>query len=120
MKESNIREKSFAFAVRVVKLYQYLAEKRVFVLSEQMLRSGTAVGAMIREAEHAESKPDFIHKMAIAQKEINETIYWLELLAATELLTKQEFESIYNDAVELIKTITTIIKSTKQNLTTNN
>lgn len=119
MKESNIRNKSFAFAVRVVKLYQYLAEKKEFVLSKQLLRSGTAVGAMVREAEHAESKPDFVHKMAIAQKEINETIYLLELLAATEYLSKQEFESINNDAVELIKIFTTIIKNAKQNLTTN-
>lgn len=120
MKESNIRNKRFAFAVRVVKLYQYLAEKKEFVLSKQLLRSGTSVGAMVREAEHAESKADFVHKMAIAQKEINETIYWLELLAATKYLSKQEFESINNDAVELLKILTTIIKNAKQNLTTNN
>lgn len=71
---------------------------------------------MVCEAEHAESKLDFIHKMAIAQKEINETIYWLELLAATDYLPKQDFESVNNDAVELIKIITAIIKNTKQNL----
>lgn len=120
MKESNIRNKSFGFAVRVVKLYQYLiAEKKEFVLSKQLLRSGTSVGAMVREAEHSESKADFIHKMAIAQKEINESIYWLELMYETEFLNKSEFESLNNDAVELIKILTTIIKSTKQNLTTN-
>ena len=119
MKESNIRNKSFAFAVRMVKLFQYLSsEKKEFVLSKQLLRSGTSVGAMVREAEHAESKADFVHKLAIAQKEINETIYWLELLAATDFLAKQEFESVNNDAVEIIKIITTIIKNTKQNLTT--
>lgn len=118
MKESNIRNKSFAFAVRMVKLFQYLSsEKKEFVLSKQLLRSGTSVGAMVREAEHAESKADFVHKLAIAQKEINETIYWLELLAATDFLAKQEFESVNNDAVEIIKIITTIIKNTKQNLT---
>ncbi len=121
MKESNIRNKSFAFAVRMVKLFQYLStEKKEFVLSKQLLRSGTSVGSMVREAEHAESKADFVHKLAIAQKEINETIYWLELLAATDLLERQEFESVNKDAVEIIKIITTIIKKTKQNLTTNN
>jgi len=71
---------------------------------------------MVREAEHSESKNDFIHKLAIAQKEINETIYWLELLQATEYLKKWEFESINKDAVELIKILTTIIKNTKTNL----
>ncbi|MBS1783396.1 MAG: four helix bundle protein, partial [Bacteroidetes bacterium] len=95
MKESNIRNKSFAFAIRVVKLYQYLiGEKKEFVLSKQLLRSGTSVGAMVRESEHSESKADFIHKLAIAQKEINETIYWLELLNATNYLTQEQFESI--------------------------
>jgi four helix bundle protein len=120
MKESNIRNKSFAFAIRIVKLYQYLCEqKKEFVLSKQLLRSGTSVGAMVRESEHAETKKDFVHKMAIAQKEINETIYWLELLAATDYLATKEFESINADAVELIKILTTIIKNAKQNLTPN-
>ena len=119
MKESNIRNKSFLFAVRMIKLFQYLStEKKEYVLSKQLLRSGTAVGAMVREAEHAESKADFVHKMAIAQKEINETIYWLELLAETDYLVKQEFESLNNDAVELIKILSTIITKTKQNLIT--
>jgi four helix bundle protein len=84
-------------------------------LSKQLLRSETSVGAMVRESEHAETKPDFVHKMAIAQKEINETIYWLELLAGTDYLTKEQFESIHFDATELIKLITSIIKSTKAN-----
>jgi four helix bundle protein len=121
MKESNIRNKSFLFAIRIVKLYQYLvADKKEFVISKQLLRSGTSVGAMVREAEHSESKADFIHKLSIAQKEINESIYWLELLQATDFLKKEEFESINTDAVELIKILTTIIKKTKSNLTTNN
>ncbi len=116
MKENIVKIKSFAFAVRIVKLYQYLVEtKKEFVLSKQLLRSGTSVGAMIREAEHAESTPDFKHKMAIAQKEINESIYWLELLAETSYLTKKQFENLSNDAVELIKLITSIIKSVKSN-----
>lgn len=117
MEKNIVKNKSFAFAVRVVKLYRYMiAYKKEFVLSKQLLRSGTAVGAMIREAEHSESKPDFIHKMAIAQKEINESIYWLELLKETDYLTEGQFDSIYNDAVELIKLITSIIKTTKANI----
>lgn len=78
--ENIIKNKSYAFAVKLVKIYQFLIQdKREFILSKQLLRCGTSVGAMVREAEHAESKTDFIHKMAIAQKEINETIYWLEI-----------------------------------------
>lgn len=117
MKENIVKVKSFGFAVRIVKLYQYLCEqKKEFVLSKQLLRSGTSVGAMVREAEHAETKNDFKHKMAIAQKEINETIYWLELLKATEFITKDYFDSIHADAVEIIKLITSIIKTTKANI----
>lgn len=112
-----LKIKSFAFAVRVVKLYQFLcSEKKEFVLSKQLLRSGTSVGAMVHEAEHAETKNDFKHKMGIAQKEINETIYWLELLKETDYLTKEQFESINIDAVEIIKLITAILKSTKANI----
>lgn len=117
MKENVVKKKSFAFAVRIVKLYQYLCEhKKEFVLSKQVLRSGTSVGAMIREAEHAESKADFKHKMGIAQKEINETIYWLELLKETDYLTIEQFENIHTETIEIIKLITSIIKSVKANL----
>jgi four helix bundle protein len=117
MRENVIKIKSFGFAVRVVKLYKILCEqKKEFVLSKQLLRSGTAVGALYREAEQAESKSDFIHKMAIAQKECNESMYWLELLKETEFINEQEFNSIYSDATELIKLITSIIKSTKTNI----
>ena len=115
MRENVVKKKSFAFAVRVVKLYQYLCEqKKEFVLSKQLLRSGTSVGAMVREAAHAESKADFKHKLGIAQKEINESIYWLELLNETDQLTKEQFEQIINDAVEIIKLITAILKSGKE------
>jgi len=100
-----------------VKLYQFLCEqKKEYVLSKQLLRSGTSVGAMVREAEHAETKNDFKHKMGIAQKEINETIYWLELLRETDYLTAEQFESINNDAVEIIKLITATLKSAKSNI----
>lgn len=117
MRENVIKNKSFAFAVRIVKLYQFLCEeKREFVLSKQLLRSGTSVGAMVREAEHAETKNDFKHKMAIAQKEINETIYWLELLKETGFLTNEQFDSMHKDAVEIIKLITAILKSIKTNI----
>lgn len=106
MKEDNIiKQKSFDFS-----------DKKEFILSKQILRSGTSVGAMIRESEHAQSKSDFIHKLSIAQKEINETIYWLELFQATDYLSAQEFESINEDAVEIIKLITSIIKTTKNNI----
>ena len=117
MKENIIKNKSFDFAVRIVKLNQYLCNnKKEFVLSKQLLRSGTSVGAMVREAEHAETKADFKHKMGIAQKEINETLYWLELLKATDYLTTEQFEDINAHAVEIIKIITTIIKTTKANI----
>ena len=116
MKENIVKNKSFAFAVRVVKLYQFLGEqKKEFVLSKQLLRSGTSVGAMIREAEHAESKNDFKHKMSIAQKEMNETIYLLELLKDTNYLNIEQFESINNDAIEIIKLLKARIKSIKAN-----
>lgn len=116
MKDNAVKTKSFAFAVRIVKLYQFLkSNHNEYVLSKQILRCGTSVGAMIREAEHSESKADFVHKMAVAQKEINETIYWLELLFYTDFLSKEQFESINTDAVELIKMLTSIIKTTKAN-----
>ena len=115
MQENLIKSNSFAFAVRMIKLNQFLIEKKEFVLSKQLLRSGTAVGALYREAEHAESKADFIHKMAIAQKECNESIYWLELLKETEYISEQQFKSLHDDAIELIKLITAIIKTAKKN-----
>ena len=117
MKDNVVKRKSFAFAVRIVRLYQYLCEqKREFVLSKQLLRSGTSVGAMVREAEHAETKNDFKHKMGIAQKEINETIYWLELLKETDYLTEEQFENINKEAIEIIKLVTAILKSAKSNI----
>ena len=120
MNESVLKTKSFKFAVRVINLYKYLcADNKEFVLSKQILRSGTSVGAMVREAEHSESKANFIHKLAIAQKEINETIYWLELLKETEYFSNNEFESINADAVEIIKILTSSIKTAKSKLITN-
>ncbi len=88
-------------------------------MSKQALRSGTSIGAMICEAEQAETKKDFIHKMAIAQKEINETLYWLDILHETEYLNNEEYKSINTDALELLKLLTSIIKTSKQNLNNN-
>lgn len=116
-KKNAIRNKSFDFAVRVVNLFKYLQEnKKEFVMSKQLLRSGTSIGANVREAERGESKADFIHKMAIAQKECNETEYWLELLYATQFLSKSEFESMQSNIVEIGKMITSSIKTAKKNL----
>ena len=114
MKENIVKDKSFTFALRVIKLAKFLeSEKREFVLSRQLLRSGTAIGALVREAEHAESKADFIHKMSIALKEANETAYWLELLRQGEYVEEQSFESVRSDSEELIKLLVSIVKSAK-------
>ncbi len=116
MKNNVLKEKSFAFAIRIVNLHKYLVnEKKEFVQSKQLLRSGTAIGALVREAEQGESKADFIHKLAIALKEANETEYWLELLHQTEYLDSKAFESIHKDNVELLKLLTSIIKTSKGN-----
>lgn len=111
-----VKEKSFAFAIRIVNLHRFLSgEKREFVLSKQLLRSGTAIGALVREAEQAESKLDFVHKMAIALKEANETEYWILLLRETEYLSLKESESILGDTTELLKLLTSIIKTARNN-----
>lgn len=117
MKRPNIvRDKSFAFALRIVKLFQFLqTEKKEYVLSKQLLRSGTAVGALVREAEHAESKADFIHKMVIAQKEANESDYWLELLHQSNYIDEAQFNSITSDLKEISKLLASIIISSKNN-----
>jgi len=115
MKENVVKDKSFGFAIRIVKLSKYLVEqKREFVLSKQILRSGTAIGALIRESEHAESKADFIHKLSIALKEANETDYWLDLLYKTDYLEEKQHQSIKTDILELIKLLISIIKTSKK------
>jgi four helix bundle protein len=115
-----VKEKSFAFAIRVVKLRQYLnQEKKEYAMSSQLQDAATSVGANVREAYRGESGPDFIHKMAVSQKECNESQYWLELLFSTEYLTEPEFESIYIDALELDNIITSIILTKKRNMRKN-
>ena len=117
MSENIIKSKSFSFALRVVKLYQFLnQDKKEYVLSKQLLRSGTSIGARVRESEQAESKLDFIHKLAIAQKEANESDYWLELLFQSEYLNEIQFQSLKSDIVEINKILASIIITTKQKI----
>jgi four helix bundle protein len=116
---SPLREKTLDFAVRIVELNKYLVQKKnEYVISKQILRSGTNPGAMIREAMNAESPADFIHKLAIAQKEIGETLYWLELLSKTNYLTPIEYASVSSDAEEIMKMIRSSILTKKKNLAT--
>ena len=113
--EQKVEIKSFSFAVRIVKLCKHLNEsKKEYILSKQLLRAGTSVGANIAEAEQAQSRADFISKMSIALKEAVETNYWLRLLQASEYLSEKEFLSIHGDCCELEKMLTAIIKSTRQ------
>ena len=114
MTKGILRDKSFDFALRIVKLYKYLtADKKEYVLSKQALRSGTAIGALVREAEQAESKNDFIHKLAIALKEAAETEYWLELLFRSDYFEEKSYLSIHSDLKELLRLLTSIIKTSK-------
>lgn len=112
MKDNNIIvDKSKKFAVRIVKLYKYLTEEsHEYVLSKQLLRSGTSVGANVREATRAQSKQDFYHKLNIALKEADESAYWIELLS---FITKAQFESIYKDCDEVVSLLVSITKSQK-------
>lgn len=117
-KKGIIVKKSFELALNVVKGYKHLAEeRREFVMSKQLLRSGTAVGALIREAQNAESKKDFIHKLAIAQKECDETIYWIELLLASDYLDTTHAVMIQTQAEEMLRLLRSAILTTKQNMT---
>ena len=112
-KRNVIKEKSFLFAIEIVGLYNVLAERKEFVLSKQVLRSGTSIGANVRESEHAQSKADFIHKLSISLKEANETEYWLDLLYETKYITQIEFENLKPKIIELLKLLTSIINTSK-------
>ncbi len=110
-----LKDSSFRFAITIINHYKYLVETRKeYILSKQLLKSGTSVGAMIREAQNAESKDDFIHKLAIAQKECDETIYWLELLKETNYMELNDFTNAHNDASSILKMIKSAILTTKQ------
>lgn len=114
MKNNVLMDKSFAFAIRVVNMYKYLCEeKKEFVLSKQVLRSGTSIGANCREAKRGQSDADFVSKLSIALKEADETQYWLELLFMTDFLSQELYESICADCEELIKLLVSIIKTSK-------
>ena len=116
MKESILRDKSYKFALRVVNLYKHLAgEKKEFVLSKQVLRSGTSIGANVAEAAQAQSKADFVNKLSIAHKESFETDYWLSLLRDADFITEKQAESLILDCHELQKLLTASIKTAKTN-----
>ena len=115
MKDDVLLSKSMDFAVRIVNLNKYLSqEKKEHVLSRQMLRSGTSIGANVREAVNAQSRKDFVAKMSIALKEASETEYWLELLFKTEYLTNGQYDSVKTDCSEVAKLLTAIVKTTKE------
>ena len=116
MKDSIIKIKSKSFAVRIIKLYKHLQDnKREFVLSKQILRSGTSIGANVHEAYFGQSKKDFISKMQIALKETSETEYWIDLLTETDYISKNESESILNDCQELARLLHATVKTSKSN-----
>ncbi len=117
MREDTLSVLSFNFSIRCVNLRKYLVKEfQEYDMSKQLLRSGTSVGAMVRESKNAESKADFIHKLAVAQKECDESAYWLELLFATNYLKKEEFDSLHADCSTILKIIKSSILTTKKNL----
>lgn len=117
MKENLAYNRSFKFAIRIVNLYKYLCQdKKEFVLSKQVLRSGTSIGANINEAIQAQSKKDFLSKMNIALKEASETQYWLKLLKETDYITEKLFESIFDECKQLNNLLVSIVKTTKEKL----
>ena len=113
--EDPLRDKSYSFAIRIVKLARFLqSEKKEFVLSKQVLRSGTAIGALIREAQFGQSKADFANKMSIALKEANETSYWLNLLKDTDFISENQFDSIHPDCKSIIAMLVSTVKTSKK------
>ena len=114
MKSNLLKEKSFAFSLRIIKLYKYLVhEKKEHVMAKQILKSGTSIGANIAEAQDAQSNADFIHKYNIALKEARETEYWLRLLKESEFIESTAYESINLDCSELLKLLVSTIKKLK-------
>lgn len=117
MTEPIIATKSYSFALRVIKAYKFLTEeKKEFILSKQLLRSGTAIGAMVRESKFAQSRLDFINKLSIGLKEANETLYWLDLLHDSGYIESGVYGSIYSDCNELVSILSSTVKTTKQTL----
>ena len=117
MNNNVIHNKSYAFAIRIVNAYKFLTkEQQEYVLSKQLLRSGTAIGALVAEAEHAQSDADFLNKMNVALKEANETVYWISLLKDTGYLQENIYQSIVADSKELVAILVSIVKSTRTRL----
>ncbi len=115
MEKPTIQQKSRDFAIRIINCYKYLTEeKKEFVMSKQLLRCGTSIGANTRESKNAQSRTDFLSKLSIALKEADETAYWLDLLQATDYLDKKMFDSLNDDCTEIIKMLTAIIKTLKE------
>lgn len=116
MRESILRDKSFAFAVRIVRLAHYLQDKKKeFVLSKQVVRSGTAIGALVRESEFGQSRADFINKISVALKEAHETDYWMCLLRETDLINQEMAQSMQADCKELVAMLVASVKTAKKN-----
>ena len=116
-KDSTLHAKSYAFALRIIGLAKFLREqKQDFVLSKQILRSGTAIGALVRESEFAQSQADFINKLSVSLKEANETDYWLDLFFESEIIDRQMYDSLHSDLNELISLLVSSIKTAKENL----
>ena len=116
--DNPIETRSYQFALRIVKAYKYLTkQKDEYVLAKQMLRSGTSIGAMMREAKFAQSRADFVNKASIALKEANETLYWIELLHDSEYIDDLSFNSLHQEADELTAILASIVKTTKENTT---
>ena len=114
--DNPIEKRAYQFALRIVNAYKYLTRQQSeYVLSKQMLRSGTSIGAMMREAKFAQSRADFVNKASIALKEANETLYWIELLHDSEYIDSKTFESIHNEANEITSILASIVKTTKEN-----
>ena len=114
MKENPLKDKSYDFAIRIVRLSQYLQrDKKEYVLSKQVLRSGTAIGALIREAEFGQSRADFANKMSISLKEANETEYWLSLLKDTDLISGKQFKKLHADCKELVAMLVATVKTSR-------
>ncbi len=111
-----LEDKTYSFALRIIKVNRYLTDKNEYILSKQLLRSGTSIGANCREATYAQSKQDFVNKLSIALKEANETIYWLELLHDSGYITAEGYASIHTDGVEIVKLLISIIKTSKSTI----
>ncbi|GLR17533.1 hypothetical protein GCM10007940_21480 [Portibacter lacus] len=117
MKNSIVGQKAYSFALEIILVYKNLTTThKEFVLSKQLLRSGTAVGALIQEAEHAQSKADFLNKMNVALKEANETCYWISLLKDSKYISESTYNTVYPNSIEILKMLISIVKTTKNNL----